>query len=169
MRMALCNTLVLSIALTGCASTFETRPFSAADDGGVKGGVIYYESAPYLVRTEFRKYVKDGVLSEAACKPAQDKVEVQYHPGRKMVVIQHPSNFSSSSLTVALNANSTLASINASTTPVADKLLSTLELGFKDKVFADNLGGTPLCNTDPTIVLFQRIDVFADIPKLLGN
>jgi hypothetical protein len=157
------------VFLAGCASTFETRPFAPTDAIGITNGLIYYETAPYLVRTEFTSFAKDGQPTTSHCISSVQKIEVQFHPGRKMVVIGHPSDFSTSSLAVTLAANGTLVSINAASSPVADKLIGTLELAVKDFAIAAAFapGAKPPCNSDPTISLFAKINDFSEIPALL--
>jgi len=154
--------------LAGCASTFETRPYKITDADGIQNGVVYFESVPYLVNYVFTAYEKDGASATSKCTKTSQKFEIQFNPGKKMVLIGHPSNFSSSTLAITLNQNGTLASINSATTPVADKLLGTLEVALKDKVVS-LAEGLPKCNANPIVNLYKKVDNFEDIPKLLEH
>lgn len=156
------------VILAGCASTFETRPYKNTDDDGIQNGVAYFEPVPYLVNYVFTAYEKDGTPTTSKCTKTSQKFEIQFNPGKKMVVVGHPSNFSSSTLAITLNQNGTLASINSATTPVSDKLLGTLELAIKDKVVS-LAEGMPKCNANPIVNLYKKVDNFEDIPKLLEH
>ena len=178
--MWLHNSLIvisLSILLCGCASTFETRPYKdkahyqqGSDDEGIQNGIAYYENQPYLVTYELSAYQLD-TKSITNCTRVKQKPEIQFIPARKMVLVNHPSLFSSSTLAVGFNTNGTLSSINTVSTPVADKLFSTLIGALETIAVAKeaNFDTLPLCNSVPVVTGFKRIDNYEDIPKYLGN
>ena|ERR1035437_7850012 len=160
---------VAVFTLAGCASTFETRTYKSTDSEGIQNGIAYFEAVPYLVNYVFSMYEENGVPATSKCTKTSQKFDIQFNPGRKMVLVGHPSNFSSSTLGITLNQNGTLAGINSATTPVADKLLGTLELALKDKVVSSLAEGLQKCNATPIVNLYKKVDNFEDIPKMLAE
>lgn len=163
--------LSVVVSITGCATTFEVRPWKAEDSNGIKNGISYYQSVPTLVVWQFTQWVDGtGAYKGAApngCTPVLQKSEIQSLPdlAHKMVFVQYPSNFSSSKYSVTFKDFGTLASIGSETTPVADKILAVAESAAKD-LFVDHLGAqAPACNAGPVIKCLIPIADFGSLPR----
>lgn len=159
--------------VSGCATTFETRPWNATDGNGVQNGIAYYETQPALVVWQFTQWADATGANKGSaqtdCTPVVQKSEIQSLPdlSHKMVFVQHPSNFSSSKFSVAFKDFGALASIGAETTPVADKVLAVAESAAKDvlKFNAEPKPAVPACNAGPVIKCIIPIKDFSSIPR----
>jgi hypothetical protein len=163
--------------LSGCSSTFETRPFNEKTDGsGISNGISYYETQMVVLNYVFTQLIDAkndnaviGDLASKTCTAAVAKNDIQFlpDPSRKMVIIQHPSIFSNSQLQLGFNPNGTLNSVNSVSNPSTANILSTLETALKDKVLALSKAEklAPPCNATPVIYNMKIINNLNDITQ----
>ncbi|BBJ24325.1 hypothetical protein [Candidatus Nitrotoga sp. AM1P] len=150
-----------ALALVGCASKFETHKFDTKTWTPSKEsveGVIYYEPHQVVITYKYTMLVdKDknviGTSEDKACVEVIQKQELAIEPDFESarVLINNPSNFSSSKFSVALN-NGMLASVNSESTPKATELIKEVTGFAKEAGFFPLAGNNaPACNAGPVI------------------
>ena len=153
--------LLIVQVLTGCASTFSSQRFDATTwepvDPEVEG-VIYYEPHQVVVTYKFSALVDKekgviGTSSEGVCVEVIQKEELVIEPNfaAPRVILNKPSNFSASKLSVTLS-NGMLASVNSESTPKSAELLEQVTaLGAATGIGTFVVGAKPACNASPVV------------------
>lgn len=160
MRLQLFVVPCLFLLVSGCSSTFETRPYNPLTDAGAIEGVRYYEPKLVVLTYSYTALTnKDGLLigtaDSDACKPVIQKQELTVLPdfSQPRVIINKPSALSSGKLGVTLDKG-LLAGVNSESAPVtgtAITALGTVAVATVGLLKAAPEGGVPACNAAPVI------------------
>lgn len=166
--------IILSLALTGCASYIETvrvdpNTLKTMDGEKVVEGVIYYEPKLVKVRYEFTQLVdKDkGLIGSAdagTCSRALQKEEIITLPDYQcpLAVLHKPSWFSSSEFGVTLN-NGMLVSVTSKSTPQVPEILEQVAALKNAGILIEPI--VAACNAGPVIT---NPEIF-EIPKAVAS
>lgn len=154
--------LLPSLVLTACSSTFKTSKFDPANwqpVGEQVEGLVYYDPHQVLVTYVFTALTDKGNLVGTAdnnsCAPIIQKQEIVVEPnfGEPRVLLNQPSPFSTSKLSVTLS-NGMITNINSESSPRTPEFIKEVTGFFKEAGLlplmkkADLL---PACNAAPVI------------------
>lgn len=157
--------VLLSMCLVACSSTFVTSRFDKtkwAPTGQAVEGIVYYEPRQVIVTYEFTALTdKEGKLIgtaiEGKCKKILQKQEIMIEPNfdEPMVLLNRPSPFSTSKLSVSLS-NGMITNINSESTPQIQELIKAVaSVAAVVAPFMAPAPGTPTekvaCNAAPVI------------------
>lgn len=157
--------LIAALVLSGCSTSFQTRPFDAVKDSGAIAGIIYYE--PRLTKVTYVYTVladKDGNVkgsaAEKTCRETLQKEEIQVLPdyAHPRVFLNTSSPLSTGKVGVSLDRGM-LTAVNVENTPPVAGVAAPV--GTVAAAAVTKLAATPdvlpICNAGPAITAVSAL------------